>query len=189
MQVPYFYTGPNVARINVAMDIPGDSLSFNKEKGKYHSNVNVLGIAYKPDGSVGARFSDTLDLNLEKDEWKDLTKRTRITTRTSSMLRPEPTSLLWYSAQVGSTSESSKRRLAIPAYDGKKLTLGGIVLSTNMQRVDQISSSVDATLLEDRTPLIVKGMQITPAAKYQFKKSGQRYCPLLRTPCSAANYR
>jgi len=28
-----------------------DSLIFNKDKGKYHANVNVLGIAYNPDGS------------------------------------------------------------------------------------------------------------------------------------------
>src|SRR5260370_3848517 len=56
------------------MEIPPDSLNFNKEKGKYHANVNILGIAYKPDGSVGARFNDTVNLDLEKDEWKEFTK-------------------------------------------------------------------------------------------------------------------
>src|SRR5216683_1906478 len=74
LQAPYFYTAPNVARVNLAMEIPADSLNFNKEKGKYHANVNILGIAYNADGSVGARFSDTVNLDLEKDEWKEFTK-------------------------------------------------------------------------------------------------------------------
>ena len=61
--------------------------------------------------------------------------------------------------------------MVIAPYDGKRLTLGSIALSTEIQRLDQISNQMDAALVEDRTPLVVKGMQITPAAKYQFKKT------------------
>ena len=46
-QAPYFYTGPNVARVNLAMDIPQEMFKFDKDKGKYHSSLNVLGIAYR----------------------------------------------------------------------------------------------------------------------------------------------
>ncbi len=45
--------GPNVAMVNLAMESPGDAVVFNKEKGKYHANVNILGIAYKPDVRSG----------------------------------------------------------------------------------------------------------------------------------------
>ena len=69
-QAPYFYTGPNVARVNLAMDIPQEMFKFDKDKGKYHSSLNVLGIAYRDDGTVGARFSDQVKLDLEKDDWK-----------------------------------------------------------------------------------------------------------------------
>ncbi len=47
MQAPYFYTSANVARVNLAMEIPADAVHFNKEKGKYNANLNVLGIAYR----------------------------------------------------------------------------------------------------------------------------------------------
>jgi VWFA-related protein len=197
MQVPYFYTAPNVARINLAMDIPGDSLNFNKEKGKYHSNVNVLGIAYKPDGSVGARFSDTLDLNLEKDEWKDFTKDT-YHYQNQFDAAPGTYKLTVVLSAGGEHFGKFETPVTIAPYDGKNLTLGSIVLSNNIQRVDQISSDVDATLLEDRTPLIVKGMQVTPAAKYQFKKSdnailySELYAPSLMSatpPKVGAGYR
>ena len=33
-----------------------------------------VGIAYRADGSVGARFSDTVNLDLDKDEWKQFTQ-------------------------------------------------------------------------------------------------------------------
>jgi len=35
LQAPYFYTAPNVARVNLAMEISAESLKFNKDKGKY----------------------------------------------------------------------------------------------------------------------------------------------------------
>ena len=81
--------------------------------------------------------------------------------------------------------EQRKEKIFLPAPpdqlgnkigDGNKFTLGGVVLSTSMQRVDEIPTEVDATLLEDRKPLIVKGMQITPAASYQFKKTDPSCC-------------
>lgn len=197
MQVPYFYTGPNIARVNLAMDIPGDSLNFAKEKGKYHSNVNVLGIAYKPDGTVGARFSDTLDLDLEKDEWKEFTKQPY---HYQNQFDAAPGT---YKLTVVFSAGSEKfgkfeTPVKIAPYDGKQLTLGGIVLSTNVQRIDQISTQMDAVLVEDRTPLVVKGLQVTPAAKYQFKKTdtvllySELYAPALKSdhpPRVGAGYR
>lgn len=186
MQVPYFYSAPNIARVNVALDLPGDSLVFNKEKGKYHSNVNVLGIAYRPDGTVGARFSDTLDLDLEKDEMKEFAKQPY---HYQNQFDAAPgTYKLTIVFSAGSDHFGKfEMPLKIDPYDGKKITLGGVVLSNNLQRVDQISSQVDASLVEDRTPLIIQGLQVTPAASYQFKKSdnvvlySELYAPVLKT--------
>ena len=36
--------------------------------------MNVLGIAYRPNGSVAARFSDTVKLDYQKKELKDFAK-------------------------------------------------------------------------------------------------------------------
>src|ERR1017187_1058868 len=60
MQLPFFYSEPGVARLNVAIDVPSDSLKFEKVKGKLHGEANVLGIAYASDGGAAARFSDTV---------------------------------------------------------------------------------------------------------------------------------
>ena len=51
-------------------------LKFEKVKGKQHSSVNVLGIAYKPDGTIAARFSDTVDLDFDgKKEVEEFQKQ------------------------------------------------------------------------------------------------------------------
>jgi len=186
LQAPFFYSGPNVAQVNLAMEIPGESLIFNKDKGKYHANVNVLGIAYNADGSVGARFNDTLNLDFEKDEWKEFTKKP-YHYQNQFDAAPGAYKLSVVLSSGGDNFAKFETPLKIDAYDGAKFTLGGVVLSKTIQAVDQIPTDVDATLLEDRTPMIVKGMQITPAANYSFKQSdkvviySQVYEPLLKS--------
>jgi len=186
MQAPYFYSAPNVARVNLSMEIPGEAVVFNKDKGKYHANVNVLGIAYKPDGSVGAKFSDTLNVELEKDDWKEFTKKPyKYENQFDAAAGTYKLAVVLSSGGEGFAKMETP--LQIDAYSGERITLGGVVLSNNVQRVDEIPTDVDATLLEDRKPLIVKGMQITPSATYQFKKSdtitlySEVYEPLLKT--------
>ena len=197
MQAPYFYTAPNIARVNLIMQIPGSDLVFNKEKGKYHAVVNVLGIAYKPDGSTGARFNDVLNLDLEKDEWKEFMKGPY---RYQNQFDAAPGSykLTVVLSSGGDAFGKFETPLQIDAYDGKKFTLGGVVLSTNVQPLTAVSAEMDAALLEDRTPLIVKGMQVNPAADYRFKKSdnvvlySEVYEPLLKSenpPRVGAGYR
>src|SRR5579864_4773057 len=68
MRAPYFYTSPNVARVELAIEIPAGAVAFAKQKGKYTASIDILGLAYKPDGSVGARFSDTVPLEFESEK-------------------------------------------------------------------------------------------------------------------------
>jgi VWFA-related protein len=195
-QVPYFYTAPNVARVNLSMEIPSNTVKFNEDNGKYHASLNVLGTAYKPDGTVGARFNDTVNLDLEKDEVTEFTKQPYI-----------------YQNQFDADSGSYKftvvvnlggdafgkyeSQLQIDPYDGMQLSLGGVVLTNSMQRLSDIPASLDSIDLPDRTPLMVKGMGIEPSASNRFKKTDrvalytEVYEPLLtsaKPPKVAAGY-
>jgi hypothetical protein len=169
-QSPYFYTAPNVARVNLAMEIPPESLNFNKDKGKYHANVNVLGIAYKPDGSVGARFNDTVNLDLEKDDWKAFTK-TPYRYQNQFDAAPGTYKLTVVLSGGGDTFGKFEAPLQIDAYDGQHFSLGGVVLTNSVTRISDIPSGLDSALLEDRTPLVLKGMQVVPSASNRFKRS------------------
>jgi len=170
LQTPYFYTGPNVARVNVAMEIPAESLNFNKEKGKYKANINVLGIAYRPDGSIGARFSDTVNLDLEKDEWKEFTKAP-YHYQNQFDAAPGTYKLTIVLGGGGDTFGKFESPLQIDPYDGQHFSLGGVALTNSATRLSDIPTGLDSVLLEDRTPLIVKGLQVVPSASNRFKRN------------------
>ena len=170
LQTPYFYTAPNVARVNLAMEIPSDALNFNKEKGKYHANVNVLGIAYKPDGSIGARLSDTVNLDLEKDEWKQFMK-SPYKYQNQFDAAPGTYRLTVVLSGGGDTFGKFEAPLQIDPYDGKQFSMGGVALTNSATRVSDIPSGLDSLLLEDRTPLLVQGFQVVPSATNRFKRT------------------
>src|SRR5262249_5826373 len=157
LETPYFYTGPNVARVSLAMEIPSDSINFNKDKGKYRANLNVLGIAYRSDGTIGAKFSDTVNLDLEKDDWKEFTKNPY--RYQNHLHQADGTNKLTVVFTGGGESFGNfEAPLHIDPYDGQHFSLGGVALTNSAQRISDIPTSLDAILLEDRTPLVVRGM-------------------------------
>ena len=168
IEAPYFYTAPNTARVNLAMEIPSDSFQFNKEKGKYHASLNVLGIAYRGDGTIGSKFSDTVNLDLEKDEWKEFEK-SPYHYQNQFDAAPGDYKLTVVLSAGGDAFGKFESPLDIDAYDGKHFSLGGLALTNSAQKVNDIPETMDAVLLEDRTPLVVKGLQIVPSATNRFK--------------------
>ena len=74
LRAPYFYMRPGVARVNLALSIPGSAIDFEKRRDNFHSQIDVMGVAYRDDNSVAARFSDTVNLDYEKDEKQAATK-------------------------------------------------------------------------------------------------------------------
>ena len=171
MEIPYFYTSPNIARLNVAIEIPSDAVQFDKVKGKYHGTVNVLGIAYKPDGSVGARFSDAVKVDLEnKKELEAFKERPFLHYEDQFEVATGK-----YTLKVVFSSGQSFGKLespvAVDPYDGKQLALSGVALSRELHRTNQLDTGLDAELIEGRTPLVAQGMQITPSGSNRFKTS------------------
>jgi VWFA-related protein len=188
MQAPFFYTSPNLAQVHLAVEIPSSALKFEKVKGKQHAALNILGIAYRPDGSIAARFSDTANIDFEgKKEVEEFQKQP-----------------FRYENQFGIGSGDYKLRvvfssgnesfgkietpLLIDPYRDQEFSISGVALSNNIRRATDISTDLDSQLLEDRTPLLVQGLQVSPSASNHFKKTdsagvyAEVYEPLLRNP-------
>jgi VWFA-related protein len=170
LQAAYFYTASNEARVNLAMEIPPPSVEFNKVKGKYHADINVLGIAYRPDGSVAARFSDQQTFDLEKDAWKELTK-SPIHYQNQFVIAPGQYNLTVVLSGGGQNFGKYETPLSIDAYDGKAFSLSGIALTKHLERVSDLGGALDADLLADHTPLVVHQMEVIPSGSNRFKKT------------------
>jgi hypothetical protein len=171
IETPYFYSSPNTARVNVAMDIPANSIKFEKVKGKQHATLNVLGIAYKPDNSVAARFSDSVNLDFEnKKEVEEFAKQPFHYENQFDAASGQYTLKVVFSSG-GEAFGKIESPLTIEPYDGKQFVLSSMALSKEIRRVADEATGMDAELMEDHTPLVTRGMEIVPAATYRFKKT------------------
>lgn len=169
LRAPYFYTEANLARVNLALEIPAQLLPFEKEKGKLRSVVNVLGIAYREDGAVAARFSDTVKLEMEKGEQKEFSKGP-FSYQNTFNIAPGKYNLKVVLGAANQKFGKYEMPLSIEPFDGKKFHLSGLALSNRLQPISQLTASLDAALLEERTPLVVKGIELMPSSSNRFKR-------------------
>ena len=171
MAAPFFYTSANTARVNLAIEIPSTSIKFDKVKGKQHAEVNVLGIAYKADGSVAARFSDNVNLDLDgKKEVQEFQKKPLHYENQFEVASGQYTLKVAFSSS-GDAFGKVDVPLTVDPYDGKQFSLSGIALSRDVHRVSDLSSGLDDVLLSDHTPLVVQGMQVVPTGGTHFEKT------------------
>jgi hypothetical protein len=170
MQTAYFYTAQNTARVDVAMQMPPDVLKFKKEKGKLHAEMNVLGIAYNPDGSVAAKFSDTLKMEFEnKKEVEEFQQKPLPYETQFDMASGKYTLKVVFSAG-GEGFGKLEAPLVVDPYDSSKFSLSTVAMSREMHKVNALDTNLDAALLADKTPMIVQGIEMTPDASNIFHK-------------------
>jgi hypothetical protein len=169
MTIPYFYTSPDTARINVAIEMPAADIKFEKVKGKLHAELNVLGIVYRPNANVAARFSDTVKLDFEdKKEVDKFAEKLYHYENQFDVASGQYTLKVAFSSG-GESFGKLESPLNIDPYDGKMFMVSGLALSTNFHRVADVEASMDAALLEGRAPLVALAYQFDPAGAYKFK--------------------
>ena len=169
MAAPFFYTSPETARVNLALDLAGSSFKFDKDKGKYHAVLNVLGVATKPDGTVAARFSDAVDLEMDKKQLDDFAGKPYHYENQFYIASGQYT--LKVAVNTGDKYGKFEVPLVVDPYDKAQFSMSGLALSKEFHKVSDVSQNLDAELLQDRTPLVTQGLQIVPSGGNSFKRS------------------
>ena len=169
LAAPYFYTSPDMARVNLALDVASSAIKFNKEKGKYHATLNVLGVATKADGTVAARFSDAVDLELDKKQLDDFASKPYH--YENQFYIASGHYKLNLAVNTGDKYGKFEVPLVVDPYDKSQFSMSSLALSKEFHKVSDMSENLDAMLLQDRTPLVTQGLQIIPSAGNTFKKS------------------
>jgi hypothetical protein len=111
-----------------------------------------------------------VNLDLEKDEWKEFTK-TPYRYQNQFDAAPGTYKLTVVLSGGSDTFGKFEAPLQIDGYDGQHFSLGGVALTNSATRISDIPSGLDSLLLEDRTPLVVKGLQVVPSASNRFKRT------------------
>src|ERR1700722_11339256 len=188
IQLPFFYSAPDTAQVHLALDIPATAFQFEKVKGKQHAAVNVLGIAYKPDGSIAARFSDTANIDLDgKNQMEEFQKQPFHYENQFTVASGQYKLRVVFSSGNQSFGKL-EAPLVIDPYGERQFSMSGVALSDRFGPAAEASTELDGELLEDKTPLLANGAQFSPSASNRFKKTdsaaiyAEVYEPLLKNP-------
>jgi VWFA-related protein len=173
MSAPFFYSSDNTARVDVAMEIPSESIKFVKNHGKFHAEVNILGIAYRPDGGVAARFSDTVKLDLDNKKEVQAFAEQPLHYENQFDIASGQYKLKVAFSSGGAGFGKLEMPLSIDPYNDKQFSLSAVALSKQLHRVSDLGTGLDEVLIEGHTPLVAQGMQITPSGSDRFKKTDQ----------------
>jgi len=178
MQAPFFYASNNAARVDLALEVPSQSIKFEKVKGKMRAEMNILAVAYRGDGGVGARFSDNVKIELA--DKKDLEAFTEHPYHYDNQfdVAPGAYTLKVVFSSGGEEFGKLEAPLAIEPYDGKALFLSSVALSKEFHRVTAQNAELDTVLLEGRAPLIAQNNEIVPAGTSGFAKTDRAICYL-----------
>jgi hypothetical protein len=155
--------------VSVAIEIPSEAIKFEKVKGKMHANVNVLGIAYKQDGSVGARFSDAVKLDFENQKEVQAFKDKPMHYENQFDVGVGVFSLKVVFDSGDASFGKLESPLVINAYESADFAISGIAFSKVFAKVTDSDARLDSLLLEGRSPLVAGNYQFTPTGYSRFK--------------------
>jgi len=185
MRLPWFYSSPGIARVHLAMDIDPASIKFKKEKEKLHAQLTFAGAALLPDNSVAARVNDSVELNFDTQQQVEAFLKTPYHYENQFPMAPGN-----YRFTMSFSSDSGafgklESPLQIAPWDGKSLDLSAPALSNTARRAQDLTDSLDPSLLEGARPLVANNTEVVPAGDSVFHPGGaaivyfEAYEPLL----------
>lgn len=171
MQVPFFYTSPNVARVNLAMDLAMDTLKVDKQKNKMIGAIDVLGIAYRPDESIAARFSDTVKFEFADKKEADAFKQRKSHYENEFEIASGDYTLKVVFSSGGENFGKLEMPLKIEPYNPTELRVSSLALSREARAAAAVLG-LD-TGLDGGTPLVSQGVQVIPTGSSRFRANEQ----------------
>ena len=170
MQAPFFYVWPGLARVNVALDVATAPLQFEKRNGKMHAAIDFLGLAFASDGSVAARFTDSLDLNLADSREVEKLKQKPLHYESQFEIAPGSYTLKLTFVSTGEAFGRLERPLSIEPFEAGQFAISALALSKEVRRAAAGSAEIEALLLQDKTPLIANDLQVVPSGSSDFQQ-------------------
>jgi VWFA-related protein len=166
MQATWFYASRNRVVADVAMDIDSAAMRM---KGKLEADLPVTILAYREDGSVAARFGDTLDLMFESQARLDEFRKTPY--RYSNQITLQPgTYRVRVSAGVADRAfGSAEQTLKIAPWGGETLSASAVALARTDRPFEEATEEIDSSLLVGLHRLVTKGREFLPMGRNVFR--------------------
>lgn len=194
VQASVFYKRTDAALVDIALEFPWDSLKREwttnaaTGHGSPIATIGTLGLLYKKDGTLAARFSDFGCCSSDRppdSHWR------RYRTYTGFYRGPHPSEDPFYTPSRYETqidlppgeynlqvvlSDGSKfgrveAPLVVDSYDGKRLAISSVMLCKRFRDASGIAKEhAKQDFAPQYLPLVSNGLQFTPAGDTRFKK-------------------
>jgi VWFA-related protein len=168
---PYFYNESGTGRLSIAAQFPLTAFKAAKNDKKFRLSFHVLGVAYKPDGSTGARFSETVTRDFDSKEQLEQFQQTPYNYRTEFEVPTGMYNLSLVVSPENGVYGKTDIPVRIDAWDGHSLMLSGLALSKSFKPASPNGGDVESVLSANHIPLVSKGLQFDPASSTTFKKT------------------
>jgi hypothetical protein len=120
---------------------------------------------------VAARFSDAVKIDLENEKEVEAFQQNSYHYENQFDAASGEYNLKVVFSTGGDAFGKLEQPLVIDSYDTKKFSVSALALSIRFRKTAEMDQNLETALLEDRTPLIAQGFQVTPAGSLKFKKT------------------
>jgi hypothetical protein len=160
----YFYDNPKAARVIIPARIRAEKMTFKKDAGQMCANLNIMGAAYAEDGTIAARFSETLPLCIEKEKESQFRQR-GLSYRNYFILRPGKYRVKLAVSDESNNLGSMEQFMEVPLLPEQGLGAGSLVVAEQTSRLPDLIQHIQAQMLDQTDLLIFLGAQIEPSAE------------------------
>lgn len=150
IELPFFYTAPNVARVHLVLQLASAGLG---------PEMDVLAQAVASDGTVAARVNDKVRLDSPRYE------------KTFGIAAGRYTFTVVFSSG-GKDFGKLELPLDIDPYSPGDFAISGLALGRETAPASQLDLGGDSILLGNRTPLVAASTRYVPSGSDQFAKGG-----------------
>ena len=167
----YFYDNTSLVRVPISASIQHGVIELKKKGPLLVNSIDVMGVAYGEDGSVAARFSETLNLSIEKE--KEVAFQNQdIPYQNYLKLRPGKYQLKMAIADEKGKIGTTEQSLVIPALPVDGMASSSLVVTQQMNPLPDLVRNIQSKLMEENDPLAYKGMQLVPDVDQILSKNG-----------------
>ncbi len=165
----YFYDSPGLARVPISAKVRQGAIELKRKGGQLVNALDVMGVAYAEDGSVAARFSETLSIAVDKEQ-EEIFRKQDVSYRNYLKLRPGKYQLKLAVADEKGKVGAAEQTLTIPAMPSDGLAGSSLVVSQQLSSLPELIQNLQAKLLDETDPLIYKGMQVSVPVENQVNR-------------------
>ncbi len=163
----YFYDSVRLAKVIISAKIHMGKIKLKKKGKELRGDLNIMGVAYAENGTVSARFSETLQLAFDKDKEQEF-RKINLAYRNYFKLRPGKYRLKLATSDEANNLGSMEQSLELPAFPESGLVGSSLVIGEQVSPLPDLIQNLHAKLLDDSDPLIYAGMQIHPSVENRF---------------------